>query len=184
MEKFNKYVLPFFNVYAYTLMPNHFHYVVQAKSFLSINETLEEYSKQKHGLYKSMKGKENVESWVLSKCISNFCNTYTKNYNKIYGRKGALFMRPFSRKPVTDDTHLQDLIKYVHLNPVEANFCKQPSQWKYSSYNEIIGTRETIVKREEVIELFFNRENFIFCNTKQVLKIENGPSEDIFDLPF
>jgi putative transposase len=184
LEKFKKYACPFFDLHAYTLMPNHFHLVVNSHSPERMKETLEDYYQQKHGLYKWSKGKENMESKVLSKAMSNLFDTYTKNFNSVHSRKGALFMRPFKRKVVTSDTHLQDLIKYVHLNPVEAKFCKQPSQWKYSSYNEIIGTKETIVKREAVIELFFNRENFIFCNTKPILKIENGLIEDISDLPF
>lgn len=184
MEKFKKYACPFFDLHAYALMRNHFHLVVQTHTPSSMKDTLEEYYQQEHGLYKWSKGKENMESLVLSKAMSNLFDTYTKNFNTVHNRKGPLFRGPFKRDLVTSDEHLQDLIKYVHLNPVEANFCKHPSQWKYSSYNEIIGTKETIVKREEVIELFFNRENFIFCNTKPVLKIGNGILEDISDLPF
>jgi len=188
LEKFQKYVLPFFDVYAYTLMPNHFHLVLHAHSPASIKETLEEFYKEKDGLYRWSQGKENIESAVLSKALGNLFDTYARYFNTAHNRKGTLFTRSFKRKLVTSETHLQDLIKYVHLNPVEANFCKHPSQWKHSSFNSIVGTKETFVKKAEVIDLFFNLENFIFCNTKPILTIGNQlpkePFNKPFDLPF
>ena len=31
--------------------------------------------------------------------------------------------------------HLDNCIRYIHNNPVEANICSKPSEYKYSSYN-------------------------------------------------
>lgn len=64
--------------------------------------------------------------------------------------------------------YLQRLICYVHQNPVEAGFVFQPEQWKYSSYNAIVSSNQTLVARQEVIELFGDLENFIYCNSKPI----------------
>src|SRR3989442_9395469 len=83
-------------------------------------------------------------------------------------RTGSLFKRAFMRRPIEDMKYLLKLICYVHRNPVEANFADKPEQWKYSSYNAIVGKNTTLVQREEIINLFGGRENFKYCHDRYV----------------
>jgi len=77
---------------------------------------------------------------------------------------GSLFKNRFNREPIEDENYLKKVIIYIHNNPVEAGFVKKQSEWKYSSYNSIISNKTTLLKRREVIELFEDLENFIFCH--------------------
>jgi hypothetical protein len=56
------------------------------------------------------------------------------------------------------------VVHYIHFNPVEANLCEKPAQWKYSSYNAIVSSSATQVKRDEVIEWFDDLKNFAFVH--------------------
>lgn len=121
----------------------------------------------------STEGKANRDSIVLYQSLSNFFNSYAKHYNYSHNRKGTIFTRAYRRKLIDSDTYLQDLIKYVHLNPVKANISPKPGHWEFSSYNEIIGTHETFIQRDRVIELFSDLTNFKACHDIQIINLED-----------
>ncbi len=168
LNKFKKHILPVSEVLCYCLLPNHFHLVVRMKSEKEIKRYLGESIKGNMTVEELIKKNENYLSDGLSKQYSNFFNAYAKYCNYIRKRHGSLFKRAFRRKQVEGNDYLQQLICYIHQNPVQAGFCRSADEWKYSSFNAIVGKGPTLVCRNEVIELFFNLENFIFCNRKQV----------------
>jgi len=86
----------------------------------------------------------------------------------MYKRMGSLFMKNFKRKRVDDYSYFIVLIRYIHMNPVKDGFVKNPEDWKYSSYNSILTNESTFLKRDEVIDLFGDEENFKFCHKKLV----------------
>jgi len=73
-------------------------------------------------------------------------------------------MRPFKRKKIEDENYLRKLVHYIHYNPVDANLVELPINWKYSSYSAIISTKQTMVCREEVLDIYEDRRNFIYCH--------------------
>ena len=73
-------------------------------------ETLEEFSK------------------FISQQFSNLFNGYTQAFNKMYDRKGSLFIPRFKRKIVDNEEYNKKLIAYIHLNPVKHGFCKTKTQ--------------------------------------------------------
>ena len=73
-------------------------------------------------------------------------------------------MHTFKRKRIKDDKYLVKLVHYIHYNPVEAGLTDNPEEWKYSSYNAILSGRPTLILRNEVIEWFGDKENFIYCH--------------------
>ncbi len=149
LKKLNKYILPIADVYAYCLMPNHFHLVVRIKEDLNKAETATDTAAQ------------------VSQAFANLFNAYAKWYNYTKGRKGTLFARAFRRKWIEDSSCLQTVIIYAHQNPVKAGFAITCSAWRYSSYNAILGKGPTMLKRTDVIALFDDIDNFSFCHSKQ-----------------
>ena len=81
LQRFNKYFQPVGNVYAYCLMPNHFHFLLQVKD----TESLLLYANSKHN-------NEFDPHKLVMQQLSNCLNGYAKTYNKQYSRKGALFL--------------------------------------------------------------------------------------------
>ncbi len=145
--KFKHYILPIADIYAYCLMPNHFHYLMRIKDEKDLaSGTLKIGNNNK-----------------IHQIFGNFFTSYSKSFNKVYNRKGSLFIHPFKRILIDDESYLLHLIAYIHRNPIHHNFTKEYDQWKFSSYNAIVSntSAKTNVKRREVIEMFGSIEDFI-----------------------
>lgn len=188
LDRVKIYIIPIADIYAYCLLPNHFHFVLKVKEekVLKIffkkkiekllskpsggGKPLEGYrlsedfkSKKK----KDLQGFQNLEG-LMSKLViqqfSNFFNSYTKSINKTYHRKGSLFTPRFKRKAINSEEYLKQVIQYVHLNPNYHDLGIDFKYYKHSSYKAILSQKPTILKRAEVLELFDDLENFKYVH--------------------
>lgn len=100
---------------------------------------------------------------IFSKQFSIIFNSYSQAFNKENNRHGALIESPFKRKLISSEDYLRQCIIYIHQNPNSEDFKNFP----YSSYKTILSNNNTSLKRSEVIELFEDKENFIFCHQKE-----------------
>src|SRR3989344_2506445 len=82
---------PIVDIYAYSLMPNHFHLLLRENS------------------------SKRVQTF-----LSNFQNSFAKFFNIKNNRFGTLFQRPFKAKHIDTDGELLHVSRYIHLNPVTA----------------------------------------------------------------
>ncbi len=165
--KLKEYLQNYIDIYAYCLMPNHFHFVIKVKNGkIVLNEFARatRFSKPPKSDRSDMSKSENFIPNILSRQFSHFFNSYAKAYNKENNRMGSLFTNRFKREPIEDQVYLKNVIIYTHNNPIEAGFVEKPSEWKFSSYNSIISKKETLLKRSEVINMFDDIENFIYCH--------------------
>jgi REP element-mobilizing transposase RayT len=142
--------------YAWCLMKNHFHFLIRIKDAEEIK----------------------TENKILpSQSFSNLFNAYTKAFNKKYNRHGALFERPFKRKQIENEIYFQNLIAYIHNNPIHHNSCEHPLQYPWSSYITCLSNKPTKLKRKDVIELFGDIENFKYVHE---LKRNDFPIDTFF----
>jgi REP element-mobilizing transposase RayT len=82
-------------------------------------------------------------------------NSYTKAYNKRYGRQGTLFEGRYRAIHVDRESYLRHVCHYIHANPVKHGFVEQVEQWPYSNYHEWVGARKgSLVDRPFVKGLF------------------------------
>ncbi|TAE09529.1 MAG: transposase [Bacteroidetes bacterium] len=147
------YILPIADVYAYCLMPNHYHLLLQIKSF----ETLTNLFNLKQ---EEIQAPDFHISDNLTHQIGSFQNSYTKIINARKSRKGALFMQSFGRKLVTKEAYLYKLVHYIHYNPVHHGFVGELEDWEYSSYNHILAGKDIIINSRQVIDLFGSVEKY------------------------
>lgn len=148
-----KYLLSICDVYSYCLLPNHFHFIIKIKEFNELPIKI-----------KSGKTK-------LHQPFSNLFNAYTKAINKKYLRTGSLFQEHLKRIKIDDETYLQNLIVYENTNATHHNISNFET-YKYSSYLSLISTKETLLQRDKVLNLFENRENFKFLHLEKRQTIE------------
>jgi putative transposase len=139
LRKYEKYLHPVCDTYAYCLMPNHFHFLLRFKS----DEGSTDFSKS------------------ISKGLSDFLNSYAKSFNTTYNRSGALFRQSTPRKILSDNQSISTLIHYIHLNPVKHGFVKKPEEWKYSSYQCFINNEPTFVDRQFVLDWLGGANEFV-----------------------
>ena len=80
--------------YAWVLMDNHYHLVLRLSD---------------------------RELWELMKPLNMH---YAHYHRKKNGRRGPLFMDRFKSIATQDQNYVEELVRYVHLNPVRAGICK------------------------------------------------------------
>lgn len=92
------------SVYAYVLMGNHYHLMVQ------------------------------TERANLKKAMHWFGTTYTQRFNIRHSRKGHLFQGRYKSIIVQNDAYLLQLSCYIHRNPLRAGLVKRLADYRWSSY--------------------------------------------------
>lgn len=153
LKLLTKYIFPVADIYAYCLLNNHFHILVRIKEKNEI-----EINKLKFSTV------EKPKEVSASRQFSHFLNAYSQAVNKKYARTGSLFEKRFERKRISDNHYLRQVILYINTNPLKHNLVEKPEDYKWSSYNSHISNAKTKLKRKEVIELFDDVENFVWCH--------------------
>lgn len=94
-----------FKLYAYSLMPNHIHLIIEV-----------------------------IKVKDLSKIMQGISLTYTLWFNKKYGKVGHLWQDRFKNKIIQKDRYLIDCLNYIEYNPVRANLTSSPIDYMWSSW--------------------------------------------------
>jgi putative transposase len=156
LRLYAKYIEPIAETFAWCLLKNHFHILVRIKDKTEIvSENL---------TYTTTESPKLINP---SRQFSHLFNAYTQAINKRHNRTGSLFETTFERKLVTSEAYFQKLIYYIHNNPVHHGFVNQMSLYPWSSYETVISSKPTKLKRDEVIEIFGDINNFIQYHEEQ-----------------
>ncbi|TNE68379.1 MAG: hypothetical protein EP344_01340 [Bacteroidetes bacterium] len=155
LERYSRYIAPVVRTYAYCLLPNHFHLLIQVRP----EDVLLPLVEQKDSAFKDRI--RNLPEFVSDQ-FSNWFNSFTRTMNNQYGREGNLFKRPFQRIEVNDEVYLTQLIWYIHFNPQKHRLCRDFRRWKYSSYPGLLSSKPTRVERNAVLEWFGGKDAFQF----------------------
>jgi putative transposase len=75
----------------------------------------------------------------LSRILQNLSFRYTRWMNWRQKGSGHLFQGRYKAVVVDADTYLQELIRYVHLNPVRAGIVKEPEGYLWSGHRAYLG---------------------------------------------
>lgn len=133
-------------IYAYVLMPNHFHVLIQANRV------------------------------PIGKVMASLSTSYSMYFNKKYHRVGPLFQNRFKSKLCNRDTYFLGASRYILLNPVEAGIATRIEDYPWSSYYELFGfqsiltpdVRRLIGENEKEKETY---RQFLFDGTKRTSDI-------------
>jgi len=156
LRLYAKYIEPIADTYAWCLLKNHFHLLVRIKDKSEIIES--------NLTYNTTEKPKVIEP---SRQFSHLFNAYTQAINKRHNRTGSLFEKNFERKLVTTEKYFQQLIFYIHNNPVHHGFVKQMSLYPWSSYESVVSEKPTMLKRNEVFGLYGSKEDFINYHSLQ-----------------
>ena len=157
LQRFDKYISPVATIFAYALLPNHFHFLVEIKPY---DDLLELYKRLKPETY-TPEEDNNWQPEFVMQHFSNLLNSYTKSFNKRNSRKGALFMDYLRRVQIKTDEQFFATLFYIHKNPVHHGLCKKMEDWKWSSYISILSNAPTKIERQKLIAHFGTAEQFI-----------------------
>ena len=114
------------SVFAYCLMPNHFHFLLRQD-----------------------------DDKPIYQIFNDLNNSYVQHYNIKYSRKGHLYKGQLQHKRIKNDEYIICLCQYIHFNPHKAGLVNDLSDWKYSNYLEWIGKRNGILFNDELLKIYF-----------------------------
>ena len=92
--------------YAYCLMPNHVHLLIQEKTA------------------------------AIGEIVKRITISYAYHFNKKYQRNGHLFQDRFRSEPVDDIGYFKTLLRYIHQNPVHTGLSVNIGEYPWSSWHE------------------------------------------------
>ncbi|MFY0605538.1 MAG: transposase [Cyclobacteriaceae bacterium] len=157
LKQWAKYIEPVADAHAYCLMPNHFHFLVRTKN----EEDLQ-----------GVKNPEGLESSkAYQQAFSNLFNSYSKAFNKMFERRGSLFVPNFKKKEITSEAYLTAVITYIHRNPIHHGFVDTLDDWPYSSYHAFLSARKTKLRREEVLNWFGDKNDYIEAHRSEPMSL-------------
>lgn len=154
LQRLEKHTSPIAYLFAYNLLPNHFHLLMQIKSIEEIEKHFREVKKEK------VFAVELMPEFLMER-FSNCLNSYTKAFNKMYNRKGALFMDYLRRVEIQSDDQFRQTVFYIHKNAVHHGLVKQMNDWPYSSYHSILQNQAVFLKANSVLNIFDGLPGFI-----------------------
>lgn len=138
LKKYHQHIDPIADTVAWCLMKNHFHLLLRIKSeeeIISSSSFLKFNYRSTPGL-QGFQNLEGLDNKFIIQQFSNFFNSYTKAFNKVYQRRGSLFIKNFKRKEIKTEAYLRSCILYVHLNPVKHGFVRDVDDWQHSSFRQ------------------------------------------------
>ncbi len=137
LTKIRQYITPHCDLLAYSLMPNHFHFLIQAneKTIAPWNGGVSDFGQTVSNA--------KVQMSRFSHGIQMLLSSYAKAINHQYKRTGSLFTQNTHAKQTSSDLFLLDYslwcFLYIHNNPVVSGLVSSPGKWMYSSYREYMG---------------------------------------------
>tara|TARA_R110002126_G_scaffold24432_2_gene85002 strand:- start:20 stop:628 length:609 start_codon:yes stop_codon:yes gene_type:complete len=145
IAKMRKHLLPYCDVLAWCLMPNHFHWLIKVKEDYKNNVNFENNAKI-------------VES--LNRSIGSLQSSYTRAINTKFDRSGSLFRSRTKAKSLHENSRSRDnyginCFLYIHQNPLRAEIVSKIEDWEFSSFRDYSGFRNgNIINKELAKELF------------------------------
>ena len=115
-------------IYAYCLMDNHVHLLI--------------HSNPDH----------------LSGFFQSLGTRFVRWYNNKYSRSGHLFQERFHSVAIENERSFLSALLYIHNNPVNANICRYPSEYRWSSFNTYHGAKSTFVNVSYACEIAGSKE--------------------------
>jgi len=111
-------------IYAYCLMPNHFHLVLLP-----------------------------IKAQELSKWMQWLMTSHVRRYHRHYGGSGHIWQGRYKSFIIQENAHLLTVLRYVEGNPVRAGLVHTARDWVWSSHQEVIGERQHLLIDKIPIEL-------------------------------
>jgi REP element-mobilizing transposase RayT len=75
----------------------------------------------------------------LSRALQHLHGGYSRQFNRLYGRRAHLFRNRFGSRLVDGERDLLGTCRYLAYNPIEAGLCGAPSEWPWSSFGASAG---------------------------------------------
>lgn len=130
-------------IYAYVIMPEHFHMVCRSISDNTLSDIFRDFKKYtSRSIIRYLKEKN-------SKIYSSWLEKFRIDINDLYSSEHyKLWQNGFNPKELSSNKVIDQKIEYIHKNPVEAGLVLKQDDYLYSSarnYSEKKGAIDVVV---------------------------------------
>jgi putative transposase len=77
----------------------------------------------------------------LSGVMRHIDGLYTQRFNRHHKRDGPLLRGRYKAILVDEDEHLAQVVRYIHLNPVQVGVAQQAEEYRWSSHVKYLQTK-------------------------------------------
>jgi len=171
LRKVKTYILPYADILAWCLMPNHFHFMVL------VNEVNIGVNLKTVGRARSDTDGGVTKMRTFNDSIGIMLRSYTNAINKMHNRSGKLFREKTKAECITcidgvtpsfyntsSGTQINSIdpekeypevcFHYIHQNPVRARLITEATDWEFSSARDYAGMRNGKLVNKEVAEAY------------------------------
>ena len=160
LKQFDFYISPMADTFAWSLLPNHFHFLIRIKPALIIEKWIKNLPQEKQTKSeKHFLADTNINSLVEME-FKRLFTSYAMAFNKMYKRKGNLFSRTFKRVEIIKDSQFTQALVYIHANAQKHQLVKKFILYRWTSYHSIISDKPTRILRTEVLNWFGGKAQF------------------------
>ena len=78
----------------------------------------------------------------LSRFMRHAAGVYTQRFNRLHKKDGPLFRGRYKAILVQEDAYLTHLVRYIHLNPVQAKLVQDPKDYPWSSHLHYLKAKD------------------------------------------
>jgi putative transposase len=139
LKKVRRFILPYCDILSYSLMPNHFHFLIHSDERTIATKLIAGQNKN-----------------ILSEGIRHMLSSYTQAINKQNHFTGSLFQQNTKARPIVKGSRNYDLtvFHYIHQNAYQAKLVEKMEDWEYSSFPDYCDRRNgTLCNKELAIKL-------------------------------
>lgn len=178
IHKYYFYLFPAIQSFAWCLLNNHFHALIRVRTHVDQAALY----RQMPEIYKTneLHGRLDpaIKPYNASQQLSHLMNSYTRYFNKKYNSSGKLIEGPLKRKRVIDENNFNNLICYIHRNPIHHGISKYYTDYRFSSYLDFLIEKNSFEEKESVLDRFGGKKNFIEAHEE--FKMKNGKNSDFY----
>lgn len=163
LDKYKEYLSDVLNLYAFTLIPNHFHLLASVKEEKDCRFTPKELKKMYNGHLE-------INDIIINR-FKNFFISHSLYTKLEYAIKTNVFAQKFKHILIDRDVYFDTLISYIHLNPVKHKLTKDYPTYYWSSYNRLLAS-DDLLQFDYVLDWFGGKDNFIRYHEYQFMDFE------------
>jgi putative transposase len=154
IEKIRAFILPYSDILAWCLLPNHFHLMIEVKRTAFNNVLLNNSIGRMLSSYtRAINNQENRAGSLFQKHTQAICLTtmegITPAWYKTHGITVINISLPEKDYPVV-------CMAYIHNNPVKDGLVEKPDKWEFSSFREYKGLVDNCLANREKGMCYFN----------------------------
>ena len=138
-------------VFAWALLSNHFHIAARASAV------------------------------PLSRSMQRLQGGFAKRFNRRWGRSGPLWQSRYQARVIDSQEYCEQVILYIHLNPVRAGLVDDPANHVFSGHRELVkGIRDSLVDVDQALISFGNTLKEARKHYKKRIRagIDTSPSDE------